>query len=366
MTVASNLYLYRISYEQVIKYSLIKFILFSDIFLLTALLYFSGGPENPFSILYFLHVVISAILLDAILTWAIAILTSLLFAGLFIFHVPTAGMHQHHAADGGFNIHLFGMWAAYVVVSLITAYCLTRITSAQKNFAQEEERYKQQQLRLTTLTTLAAGAAHELSTPLSTIAIAVSELDYQLKKIGTNQKLTADIHLIEEELNRCKNILTGMGKSFSESAEDAAKEIEGNVFLGELKNYLVETFDYPFEYRDNISDEKIIINQNKIKQAIHALVKNAIEASVEHAPVTIDFIKSTDSLTIQIADRGRGIGENDLQRIGEPFYSTKEPEKGMGLGIFLTKLIVDSMRGKLVTESQLEVGTVVKIIIPLR
>jgi two-component system sensor histidine kinase RegB len=150
-----------------------------DTLLLTALLYFSGGPANPFSAFYLVHVTIAAVVLG--MRWAavVVLLSVLSYATLFFAHVNVPAMEHAHHSGTAFSVHLQGMWVALTIAASLIAYFVTRVSGALR--AREAELLRTQELaarneKLASLSTLAAGAAHELGSPLGTIAIAAKEL----------------------------------------------------------------------------------------------------------------------------------------------------------------------------------------------
>src|SRR6185312_12802900 len=148
-----------------------------DVLAFSALLYFTGGPENPFSFLYLVPIAIAAITLRSAWTWALVFLSLASSAVLFVQHrpLPTNGDHASHMA-----LHLRGMWVAFSVAAAFIVYFLLRVRRALGLRDAELESSRNlaaRQQRLASLATLAAGAAHELATPLSTIAVVAKELE---------------------------------------------------------------------------------------------------------------------------------------------------------------------------------------------
>jgi two-component system, sensor histidine kinase RegB len=180
-----------------------------DVLLLTGLLSFSGGSFNPFSCLYLVHIALAAVVLSPRLTWILAAWSLGCFALLFVIPawLPGSGgaPHAEHM-----RLHLEGMWAAFGVAAGFIVYFVQRVTRALAD--REAELVAARNLtarnqRFGALATLAAGAAHELATPLSTIAVVAKEIERQLQRRPSSAETVADARLIREQVTRCQAIL---------------------------------------------------------------------------------------------------------------------------------------------------------------
>jgi two-component system sensor histidine kinase RegB len=160
-----------------------------DFVLLTALLHFAGGPSNPFTVLYLVHIALAAVVLRQTYAWALAALSASCFGALFALPSEAANphaMHMNHTTHGHaeMNLHLQGMWVAFAVAAFVIAYFVTRVTRDLEEQRQKAGLAQARALRsekLASLATLAAGAAHELATPLATIAVVAKELERELR-----------------------------------------------------------------------------------------------------------------------------------------------------------------------------------------
>lgn len=153
-------------------------VLVLDAAALTAMLQASGGPSNPFSVLYLVYITLAALLVSPLWTWSLMVFAVLAYGSLF-FTDAAYSMHPGHmdqSAHGGeeYAGHLRAMWIAFTLTALLTAGTITRLSAALADRDREIEDIREQAARserLAALTTLAAGAAHELGTPLGTIAV---------------------------------------------------------------------------------------------------------------------------------------------------------------------------------------------------
>ena len=189
-----------------------------DIVLCTGLLYFTGGPSNPFSFLYLVQIALATITLRAAWTWALTTLALACSAVLFLWHQELPDSVSHAVV---MTLHLRGMWVAFGVAAGFIVYFLARVRRALEAREAELAASRQasaRQERLASLATLAAGAAHELSTPLATIAVVMRELELQIGLAGGSSPETRDdVRLVREQVDRCRAILERMSSDAGET-----------------------------------------------------------------------------------------------------------------------------------------------------
>lgn len=325
-----------------------------DIALLTALLYFTGGATNPFSGLYIIQISLAAVILESKWTLFLAAFAFLAFGSLFISHEPMPEISEAQ--------YRVGLWVALGVASTFVGYFLKRVVAALQ--AREEELSKTRELaekreRVASLATLAAGAAHELSTPLGTIGLVAKELKNQLG--GASSEVVADIELVQQELARCRRILDQMAGNAGESAGEQAVWIS----VTDLLETSLEGIRLAPEVILDIADElpEVRVPWVALAQAIRAVVTNGQDAS-ESDPVRVMARQNRNYVRIIVVDKGGGMDEESVARCTEPFFTTKEPGSGMGMGLFLTQALVERLGGALSVKSILDVGTTVEIKLP--
>jgi two-component system sensor histidine kinase RegB len=341
-----------------------------DFLLLTALLYFSGGPSNPFTVLYLVHIALAAVVLEAGYAWALSLLSTACFGALFLLPPASSSqahdmaMHHHvHATmgahgDAPMSLHLRGMWVAFFVAATVIVYFVTRVTRDLQRQRAEAAQAKSRALRserLAALATLAAGAAHELATPLGTIAVVAKELERDLAGLDTS----ADARLIREEVDRCKEILSQMASDAGESA--------GEAFAPTHLHALVELALEAVSERERVGvsierDAEVHVPPRAFARALRGLVRNALQASDQSVQLQVNA--NPERVEIKIVDRGSGMSEELLARVGEPFFTTKEPGRGMGLGVFLARALAERLGGSLELTSALKQGTTVRVVLP--
>jgi two-component system sensor histidine kinase RegB len=357
-------------------------VLVFDLILLTALLYFSGGPANPFSVFYIVGISLSAAVLSARWAWALTILAIVCFSFLFARHVPVEAlghhgpttMHDHaHMHQGSqsdeepMDLHLRGMLVAFAGAAIFVAYFVTRIRSELdlRNIQlAESERRKSNAEKLDSLVTMAAGAAHELASPLAAIAVAARELELRDPVALGTADAREDIVAIGHEVERCRGILatltTQAGESMGEAPSSClVKELIESCRASVPNPFLVQV-SMPAELRTAV----LRVPRQAVAQSLRSVVKNALEATPQGAEVGISVRRTSSGLEIVVADRGPGIPASIQERVGEPFLTTKPPGCGLGLGLFVTRRVMEQLGGTTTVHSEVGRGTTVTLFFP--
>ena len=338
-----------------------------DTVCLTFLLMLSGGPTNPFSLLYLVHITLSAIILTKRWTWVLGALSTLCFGLLFRIYRPIPALDMHHPADGT-NLHLTGMWIGFGVAAFLVALFSGKISELLR---QHENSLLRMQFelakrdRLASLGTLAAGAAHELNTPLGTIAVVARELELFATNTARDEAIAEDSRLIRTEVDRCREILWHMSVQGAQPAAQASESVDA----GELLDDVCREIQQPDRLRVELASlgqaAPLTIPRRAVAQALIALTRNALEASAPDSVVHVIARQSGEHFEFLVSDHGKGMSPNTLRRIGEPFFTTKEPGKGMGLGTFLVRTLAEQLGGRLTFESTPQTGTLATFELPL-
>ena len=339
-----------------------------DTLCLSVILGLTGGPTNPFSLLYLVQITLSAVVLRKVWTWVLGTLSTVCFGLLFFFHVPLAAF-QGHQVDTGLSPHLVGMWIAFVIAAAMITFFTGKIADALRT-RDQEVRVLQDQIakneRLASLVTLAAGAAHELGTPLGTIAVAAKELERYAANLPSRDGVVEDAQLIRAEVDRCRRILERMSAQSAEPMGETPRTVRLHEFLGQVREEFPEPQRAMLEIR--VTDDALaaVLPVQAAAQSLAALIQNALDANSRMRPIVITAEGTGSDLRITVRDHGQGMPANVLRRIAEPFFTTKEPGKGMGLGTFLVRTFAESLGGRVQFDSTPGEGTTAILELPLR
>lgn len=337
-----------------------------DTLVLTTLLYWLGGPHNPFTAFYLLHITIAALILPTLWTWFGVVLCSICYG--FLFSSP----HELESAAGisccgSFSYHLQGMLVAMVLVGICIAFFVGELKSA---LAQREDELEEARLlgirneKFAGLATLAAGVAHELATPLNTIAIVSSDLEKQACAECQSNGCIIDAKLIRAEVDRCRNVLEKLG----ENTTDSIGENPQSLRLGDIPALLRPFLSEPHYQRVRIEIDPVnallFVPVNTLLQSLAVLIKNACDADEKDQIICLRVSMAESKFIAAVRDNGPGMDEAISSRAGEPFFTTKETGKGMGLGLFLVRMFAERMKGSLRIQSHPGEGSLITLEFP--
>jgi two-component system sensor histidine kinase RegB len=360
-----------------------------DILALTGMLYLTGGPMNPFNFLYLVYLALAAVVVSTRWTWALAALSLASFGGLFFESRELEAIGtMSPGAPHDMTLHLQGMWVAFAVAAAFIVYFVSRVSRGLTRREVELARARSVAARnekLASLATLAAGAAHELSTPLSTIAVVAKELERELvsrdasaragnggstahvasSPAQTSDGPAQDARLIRNEVERCRLILHQMAAEAGESPGEALAEVAVRDLVDMSLEGLADREHVRSDFDAATASRFVRVPPRAVAEALRALVKNASEASAPQNEVLVHARLVNGSLRIEVRDQGAGMDAAVLARAGEPFFSTKGPGSGMGLGLFLARAITDRLGGTLDLASEPKRGTTAALTFPV-
>lgn len=350
-----------------------------DIAVLTGLLYFTGGSTNPFVTLYLLPLSIAAAMLPMRYTWVVAGATLACYTFLLFKHLPLPqgpgsfallatlfpsglpGKHDAHGVQADFNLHVLGMWLNFALSAVLIAWFVASMAQSLRERDQRLAAAREAALRdeqLVALGTLAAGAAHELGTPLSTIAVLAKELE---SEHAQDTALVADLRVLRAQTERCKKILTSLTTQAEGTTLSAC-----DVYLHKLLEQW-QLLRPQVRINAQLSGEQaapLLKADRTLDQALLNLLNNAADVS----PEGIDFLGrwNTGQLTLEIRDRGPGISADVAARAGDVFFTTKGPSGGLGIGLFLANATIERFGGTVNLFNREEGGACVRVTLPLQ
>jgi two-component system, sensor histidine kinase RegB len=337
-----------------------------DVVALTIFLALTGGPANPLTLLYLVQITLSAVVLSRAWTWSLGILSILGFGFLFPFHIPLLALEGHHPAQG-FAVHMYGMWIAFVAAALLITFFIGEVSEALRRHERQSLELQiklNRHEKLAAIGTLAAGAAHEMGTPLSTVAVVANDLERYAHQVAHDANLAADAATIRAEVDRCASILRAMSAQGPEFVGESPAKIKLNALFEDLRLSL------PPASRDSVKvtaaeELEAYLPAETTRQVLAALVKNALDASAPSESVELSVESSAGRLSFIVRDRGQGMSAETLAHLGEPFFTTKQPGSGMGLGTFLARTFAENLGGSLQFESECGQGTTVFLELPV-
>jgi two-component system, sensor histidine kinase RegB len=210
--------------------------------------------------------------------------------------------------------------------------------------------------------TRAAGAAHELATPLGAIAIASKELDRELSRAGASQGALEDLRLIRAQVDRCKGILQQMSARAGENAGEPIVEVSVERWV----EGALDGLPGRERVRADLACGEVRVRGpvRGMERALRVILTNALQASPGDGEVSLRARCAPGGIAVEVHDGGAGMAPEVLSRVGEPFFTTKAPGQGSGLGIFIARTLAEQLGGALEIQSQPGRGTTARITLP--
>lgn len=354
-------------------------ILVFDVALFTLLLDWSGGPDSPFSALYVVQIVLATMTGHRRATWVVALACAAFYGLVFVQSTPAHFWHAPIRPGSSIGLHALGMWISVLVVAVVITFFMTRIieTLAERESAMRGlSEVAARNARLASLTTLAAGAAHELGSPLGTIAVIARELERASAQAGAAAGagmgasalpagLAEDAKLLRAEVERCRGILDRMRAR-------AAHELhasESTLVAAELETALLAGLDPEdrarVQVRVLLPPAMPVGPRFDVVEVIGPILRNALDAGAKGEPVELELRVDAGRLQASVRDRGAGMDAATLEHVGEPFFTTRAPGQGTGLGLFVVNLHLERLGGSLRFASSPGLGTTATVEWPL-
>ncbi len=329
-----------------------------DIGTLSAVVFFSGGAANPLVSLLLPPVAIAALTLPPRLVAIVGAIAVGAYSLLMLFYLPLPLPDATRAT----RLHLVGMWLIFVVSAAMIGWLIVRMTCQIRQRDGELAAAREQALRderVMAMGTLAAGAAHELGTPLGTMALLAGELANDPTLPAAVQE---DIALLRQQIGVCKQIVTGLSRRAGAERLENAPLQAADAWLDSLRQHwhaarpqassrLVVTSDGP---------PPALLADPRLEQAVLNLLNNAANATP--SPLEIRLGWSTDSIGIDIRDHGPGFPPEVLALGGQASFPVHE--RGSGVGLMLTRTAIEQLGGTLTLANPDEGGALARIELP--
>ncbi len=329
------------------------FLLF-DISQLAALLFLTGGIFNPFIILVLAPIIISASYLSLFWTVFLAFYSIIIILFLNFIFIPIDWKQDFFIP----TFYNFGIIIALIITIIfvsIYAYLFSSSSRKISNALSETKLKLSHQKKTTEVAYLSAAAVHELSTPLNTIFLVLNDLLNE-KIFVENSSLMKDIRLLKSQAERCKEILLRLSKNPQNLKDDFFKKIR----IIDLIKLNFEKFNDNKKlniFINNFKKDSKIFFKDEINYALGNIIHNSILYS--KSQVNIHLSNLSNGFSIKIEDDGSGFSKDVLDKLGEPYISKRK--KGMGLGIFIAKNLIENMRGEITFYNSIENNAVVEI-----
>lgn len=352
-----------------------------DLLFLTAILHYTGGVHNPFTTFYLVHIALAAMILRGRALWALVGFSIACFLFLFFNFHPLGDTSEWLASS---QLHLKGMAVAFFITSACIAYFVGRL---QETLNHREAELGKARLRasrheqFSALATLSAGVAHELGSPLGTIAVVSKELERELEQATRRAALERestnaphllladaldDARLIRSEVERCRAILERLNTDSTRGVGDALEPFTLERLIAEMKTGLAAPCHKRLTVHNPQRLDTFELPLAPLAQVLAVLVHNGCDADASGAEVKLEVATRGEQLYFRVHDRGPGLSPAVLRQAGKPFFTTKKPGKGMGLGLFLVRSFASRMGGELrLSTAEDGRGTVAELILPL-
>jgi two-component system, sensor histidine kinase RegB len=313
-----------------------------DLLGLTAILYYSGGWTNPLISLYLVPVAVSAAVLSARTTWLFAAAALIAYSLLAVYHVPVFTLHH----GGDFTVHIAGMWLTFATAAALIAFFGTSLAATVRRQQQDLADARERNLRneqILGIATLAAGTAHELSTPLTSIAVIASELE-----AASSGEMRHELQLLLRQVAVCREAL----QRLRESAATAPRARPADRLLSEARDrfrLLRPTVTLALELPEAPAAPDLLVD-GTFQQSLLSLLDNA--ADVSPAAVTLAAAWADDQVQIDVLDRGPGLDRH------------RDQSGGMGVGLLLAGASIERLGGTLQAAPRAGGGTRLRITLP--
>lgn len=329
-----------------------------DLVQLAVLLYLTGGLENPFALLIIVPVTISATILGRSATISLGCLALACIAILAHAHDPLPWSGTGFALP---PLYVTGIWVALSLGMGLIAVYAWRVAAEARRMSEAltaTEMALAREQRLSAVGGLAAAAAHELGTPLGTIAVVAKEL---ARELPPGSPLAADIDLLQTQARRCRDILSQLTRRPDDSFADSESPYSVLAFSALVEEAAAPYLGgrRPIEI-DVLPDGEapLIARSPEIVHALGNLIDNALRYCATEVEIILDW--TPERIFATVRDDGTGFDPEILQVLGEPYVTTRDGE-GMGLGVFIAKTLLEHTGARVKFANRVPAGAQVAI-----
>ena len=335
-----------------------------DVGMLTAQLYLSGGATNPFVFLYLLQVTLGAVLLEA---WSVRLMVGITiacFAGLALFGQPLISPFDSYR--GLSSPYIQGLLICFTLNAALLMIFISRINrnlrERDTHLADLRQRAAEEE-HIVRMGLLASGAAHELGTPLATLAVILG--DWRRMPVFTaDPELLQEVGEMQTQILRCKAIVSGILMSAGEARGESPVKTTIRTFLNDLvTDWRATRPAAALTYDNRFGLDMPMVSDSALKQMVSNVLDNALEASAQKLSLAV--ARDDHTLILTVTDDGAGFADAMLVHFGKPYQSSKG-QPGRGLGLFLVVNVARTLGGSVTARNKPEGGAVVTITLPLQ
>ena len=324
-----------------------------DVLQLGGLLYLTGGLENPFALLMLGPVTVSATVLSRRATVALCGLAVAVATLIAVYHQPLPWLEAGFTLPG---FYVWGLWCAVTLgIVFLAAYAGSVAAEGRRmsNALAATQLALAREQRLASVGGLAAAAAHELGSPLSSIAITVREL---IRDTPPGSPLAAELDILQSESERCRSILAELGRrpDTDDDASPFSRQPFSVVVEGAADRYARATVAIDFDAAaEDDSAEPLVARSPELVHGLGNILQNAVQFAAER--VTVEIRWSASRIALSICDDGKGFAPAVLDRLGEPYISSR-PGAHLGLGIFIAQTLLEHTGASLTFQNRRDPG----------
>lgn len=329
-----------------------------DILALAIMLYYTGGAFNPFVSLFLVPLAIAAVMLPVAYATGMVILTVFLYGSLMDSSIPLPSPDPSVASQ--LSLHLFGMWVNFIISACLIAGFLSWLSLRLRDSQQALRQVREVNLRqeqILALGTLAAGTAHELGTPLATMAVVMADLEEDVP-----DNLKADVRLVLQQIGVCKEKLAQLVREVRQGGAEPEWMTVESFFTRIVGDFRLLHPAVPLQTACEEAARKILLRVDRqLQQAMLNLLNNAASASPSEVMFACVILET--QVRFDIADRGPGFAEAELSSLGIRIVSSRS-EEGMGIGLLLSNATVERHGGEVRVSSRRGGGALVTVSLP--
>lgn len=357
-----------------------------DVLALGSLLYLTGGASNPIIWVFLLPLILTAIMLPQAYAWNMVILTCCTYTVLVGYNIPLPAVEPHlpdprligpelqhylHRVQDEhyFNLHIFGMWFGFVFSAGLVAFFVVELSKSLKERERSLADARENALRnerVVSLGTLAASAAHDMGTPLGTMAILVHEIELEYPEHRFSD-LQSKMKIINQQIGRCKEALSVLSASAGEMRAESGKRMSIIEYIDEVLNQW-RTVNTGSKLNLFISPTSIEVNaeiiaDRTLTHSIINILNNAAQVTPSDKGINFSVNWSSQELILKIRDFGPGFPAEIVEFAGkQPVVNSKQ---GLGVGLFLTYSTISRLGGTIKFSNMEWGGASVEITLPL-